>query len=266
MRQAELSTALMDWTGFSEQALTVKVPFLSENAVFLAEQFTKFDKAGAIAKEKKVEDAALTIISVLEGASSEHSNNLIFPVWAGQVYLVLGEKFDGKYYQKAEENLLKAEKISPNKQEVLFLLGRLYLLKQDFENALSYQKKAVEAALEINISHWFLGLTYVAKGERAHGLEEIVKAMELGYNPTSEQKLYILDLYALEKNYPKLIEEYKKMIENDPGNLDWYIKLAVIYAESGDKKSALEITRYAVGLFPPLKIEADKFIKKYNLE
>jgi len=265
MRQAELSSTLMEWTGFVDKALSFKVPFLSENAVFLAEQFTKFDKAGAIANSQELEKTVLKIAAVLEKGVQNYPDDLSFPIWAGQVYLVLGEKFNERYYYQAEENLLKAEKISPNKQEVLFLLGRLYLLKKDFGKALDFQNKAVAAAPEINISHWFLGLTYVAQGERAAGLKEIEKAIELGYSLTVDQKLYVLDIYALEKNYSKLIDEYKKMIESDPENVNWLIKLAAIYAESGDKKAALETTRQAVGLFPPLKIEAEKFIKQYKL-
>ncbi|MBI5023209.1 MAG: O-antigen ligase family protein [Candidatus Magasanikbacteria bacterium] len=265
MRRAELASNIDDWSVAVQKTLVMTAPFFSENAIFLAEQLTKFDKAGAISKDIKIENAALLIAKTLDDESKKYPDNLAFPVWAGQTYLVLGEKIDEKYYIKAEESFSRALVIAPQKQEVLFLSVRLYLLKRDFVKAIDFAQKAIDVVPDISTPHWFLGLANVASGNRAQGLRDIEKAIELGYGLTVDQKSYVLDLYALEKNYPKLIEEYTKMIETNPENINWLIKLATVYAESGDKKAALETTRQAVGLFPPLKIEAEKFIKQYKL-
>lgn len=266
MRKAELSTALMDWSGWSDLALSAPAPFKYENAVFLAEQFVNFDKAGVMTDKKEIKESALALTSVLGQAGERYPLNLSYPVWSGQIYTVLGDKFDKKYYVEARKVLEEAVKISPQKQEVHFLLGRMYLLQPDYVKALDEQRQAVEIAPQIASSHWFYGLTLVASGDRSAGLVEIEKALELGYSITAEQMLYILDLYAEEKNYAKLIEEYKKLINQEPGNLNWYIKLATVYAVSGDKKSALDLAQYILLQAPQLKTEVDNFIKEYKLK
>jgi tetratricopeptide (TPR) repeat protein len=266
MRQAELSTALMDWLSWSNKSLNAPVPFKYENAIFLSQQFVDFDKAVAMPDKKEIKDLALSLVSVLDQSMKQNPLSLSYPVWSGQVYTVLGDKFDKKYYTEAENVLKKAVEISPQKQEVRFLLSRLYLLQSDFAKALPEQRQAVEIAPQIASSHWFYGLALVASGDRSAGLTEIEKALELGYSITAEQKLYVLDLYTGEKNYPKLIEEYKKLIEAEPGNVNWYIKLATVYAVSGDKKSALDLAQYILLQAPQLKNEVDNFIKEYKLK
>lgn len=210
MRQAETSPNINDWSVAAQKALSMPGPFLAENAIFLAEQLTKFDKAGVVSKYTNIESIALSIAKTLDNESKKFTDNLAFPVWAGQVYLVLGEKIDEKYYIEAERSLSLALGIATRKQEVLFLLVRLYLLKHDFVKAIDFAQKAVNVAPDISTSHWFLGLANVASGNRPQGLKSIEKAIELGYSLTVDQKLYVLDLYSLEKNYPnKLLENNK---------------------------------------------------------
>ena len=266
MRQAERSRDFNNWAVNAGRALSAPAPLVFENAIFLAQQLTQFDKAGAINNmDEEQKSVALSLVSVLENAAKKYPDNLSFLVWAGQSYLVLGEKLDSKYFIEAERVLLLAHEVSPQKQEVLFTLVRVYFSKKDFVRALKISQEAVAVAPDIGISHWFLGLAQIVGGDRPKGLESIEKAVKLGHGLTADQKLYILDLYALERNYSKVIEEYNKLLESNPENVNWLIKLAAIYAESGDKGAALETTRRAVGLFPPLKAEAEKFIKQYKL-
>lgn len=266
MRQAELSGDLADWSAHAGKVLTISNFFVAENAVFLAEQFTQFNKANAVSNNKEIENIALNIASVLEKSAVKNPQNLSFPAWAGQVYLVLGEQMNSEYYKTAEKNLLSARAISPAKQEILFLLGRLYLLEKKFDKAIEMQKQAVELAPEIGLSHWFLGLTHVAAGQLEDGLYEIEKSQELEYALNQNQKTYLLDLYGLAKNYSKLIEEYEKLVNSEPENVNWYIKLATAYALNGDKQKALEMAKQIISLAPQIKPEADKFIKDYKLD
>ena len=266
MRRAELATSFEEWRGYAAQVLAGEDEYLKrENVIFLAEKFVKFDKANVFLADDETKELARRLADALERLNAVEPFNLAFPVWGGQVYTILGEKFDREYFKDAERLLLTARQMAPNKQEVIFLLGRLYLLQKDFSKAIAAHRQAVDLDDKINQSHWFLGLAYVAAGERAIGLEEIEKARGMWYLDR-DKMLYIFDLYALEKNYPKLIEEYKKLVEVSPANIDWYVRLAMAQALNGDKQDALDTARYAVGMFPPLKAEADKFIKEYQLE
>lgn len=254
------------WAKNSNRALSFPTPFIGETAIFLAERFIQLEKAGVDVTNKETMVAAIAVADILERQSDRYPDNPLFPVWAGQVYMALGERIDEKYYPSAERMLLRARAISPLKQEFLFFLGRLYLLKKDFARAISYQEQAVAAAPSIGVSYWFLGLAYIASGDTVRGLQEIELAVVNRYALSLEQQLYVLDIYAGEKKYDKVIAGYRDLIGSDPENVNWHIRLAAAYALAGDKAAALKTTEFAVSLYPPLRAEADAFIKQYKLK
>jgi tetratricopeptide (TPR) repeat protein len=210
-------------------------------------------------------NSALEVARSLDDEFAEHPNNPLPLAWSGQMYMVLGENVDQKYFAEAERALLAAHQLSPKKQEFLFYLGRLYLLKKDFPSAIRYQEQAIAAAPNISTGHWFLGLTYIASGNSKEGLKKIEEAIRLGYSLTLENKLYIIDLYAGQKQYDKVLERYQALVKEEPENVNWYIKLAATYVAMGNKSKALEMVKKAVALYPPLAPEADKFIKENKL-
>ncbi len=268
LRSAQNAVTAESWADYAQKTLSLPSLFRGESAIFLAERFTQLDKSGISITSTSTVSAALAAAHVLDKESETHPTNPLFAVWSGQMYMVLGEKLNEKYYADAERALLVAYHLSPRKQEFLFFLGRLYLLKKDFSTALAYQKQAVAAAPNISTSHWFLGLTYIASGDKQNGLLEIEQALKLGYyySLTPNQKLYIIDLYAETQQYDKVIEWYKKFIIEEPENVNWYIKLATAYAVAGKKDLALETVRQAIDMYPPLAPQAAAFIKQYHLQ
>lgn len=253
------------WAANAEQALAVPVPFKNELEIFLAERFTDLQKAGADVTASATVAIASQVAGELSAAGVRYPENPLFPVWAGQIYLALGESIFSSYYARASEQLTLANERAPKKQEFLFFLGRLELLRKNFARAIDYQKRAVALAPEIGISHWFLGLSYVASGQTKEGIGEIDRTKTLGYNLNRQQELYVLDLYAQERMLDKVIAGYQNLVAVEPDNVNWYIKLAAAYAEAGKKAEALAVVRQAVGLYPPLQSAADEFIKKYHL-
>lgn len=265
LSQAHAANNFTDWSDGARKTFALGGIFAHENDIFLAERFTELDKMGLTMSDPAELLEAITLATRLEKSSDAHLDNPIFPIWGGQVYMILGG-VDQKYYTLAEKLLLRAHAIAPQKQEVLFYLGRLYLLKKDFPQAIEYQKQAVALAPQIGVGHWFLGLSYIASGDTTHGLAEIEIALSDGYELTLNEQLYVLDIYAGVKKYDKVIEGYKKLIAADSANVNLYIKLATAYALAGDKAAALQTTETAVSLYPPLKSEADAFIKQYKLK
>lgn len=265
LSKAHSSTSGFDWAINAKKTLDLP-RFVGENGIFLAERFVQLDKTGVDMKAKQTVLEAVEVASALERQSVQYSENPLFPVWAGQIYMILGETVDQKYYVDAERLLLRAKEISPQKQEFLFFLGRLYLLKKDFPRAIEMQKIAIAADPSISISHWFFGLTNIASGDSVAGLKEIESAISLGFPLTLNQRLYILDIYAEEKNYVKVIEGYEYLVKVEPENVNWYIRLATAYAVDGQKVQALETVNKAIKLYPPLQPDADKFIKQYKLK
>ncbi len=253
------------WSDNAVKTLFVPVTFRGENGIFLAERFIQLDKSGLAINSSSTIAVALEAARALDEEFKDHPNNPLPAAWAGQIYMVLGEKVDAKYYVPAENALLQAYKLSPNKQEFLFFLGRLYLLNKNFPAALKAQSKAVAVAPDVNTSHWFYGLTKIASGDVKGGLREIEAAEHLGFAFTADQQLYVLERYAEAKEYATLVSKYQTLIAAEPENVNWYIKLATVYAVMGNKAEARATVAKALQLYPPLKPEADKFIKEYKL-
>jgi tetratricopeptide (TPR) repeat protein len=264
-RQGQLTVSMDDWAGSAEQALSFSVPFRGESAVFLAERFINLAKANVPVSSSLTVAGALRVARVLDEETVFHPDKLAYPMWAGQMYLALGEHSDPRYYEEAERAFLSAAEVAPRRQEVWFFLGRLYLLEKKFAEAIAVQERAVALDPSIRESHWFLGLTYVAAGHTAQGLAEIAKARGLGYALTIDQTLYVIDLYAVEKNFAKVIDLYQQLIAKEPDNVNWYIKLAATYAAAEQKELALETVRQAVRMYPPLRPEAEKFVQENKL-
>lgn len=238
-----------------------------ENAILLAERFSKMEKANVFGKANTMywKEPALQITEVLEKYVLRYPENLSYPMWAAEVYLILGQFDNPDYYVKAVNALKKAETIAPQKQEVKILLTRAYMLQKDFENALLTVQHAVDIAPNIGHSYYFLALTQEGAGKRSEGLVSFAKSFENGYSPTENERQLYIDILTEEKKYRELAEQYIYLMKQNPEKPDWYVKLAAVYALEGKKKEALEMVEKAVVLYPPLQEEANNFIKANNL-
>ncbi len=267
VKRTQQSTDIFSFNKNALLALEKQVPFQEESAIFLAERMVNLDKVGAFTKENIsfIEPTALELKRVLEDSFLKQKNRVQSGLWAAQIDLILGQWKDESYYANAETLLLAAHDRAPQKQEILFLLGRLYLLKKDFSSAIQVQEKAVALEPTIGVSHWFLGLTKIAQGNVDQGLLDIENAFEMKYVPKHDERLYVIDVYAQQKQYIKIAEQYKILLLSDPENVEWYVKLATAYALAGDKVLALETVEKAVHMYPQIAGDAEKFIQEYNL-
>lgn len=255
---------------FSENVHSVFVSdtaLKDENALLMAEHLTDLDKANLIgsANSSYWKAGALEVAQVLEEYARRYPQNIAYPNWAGQVYLVLGQYTNEAYYVQALENFKRSEQVAPNKQEIKFLLARAYLLQKDFANAILTAQQAVDIAPNVGQSYDFLGIAQVAGQKFPEAVKSFDLALKNGLSPLQEHRLYIIDIYTSQKEYDKAIEQYLILQENDPTVPDWYIKLAALYALKGDKDQALKMVDQALILAPEIKPQADAFIKQYNL-
>lgn len=252
-----------------EKSLQGNKHLRTESGILIADQFTKLEKSGSLQKENVAlwrESALLTAETLEKSFEDSHRQNSITATWSAQVYMILGEFENEKYYDRAIGLLEAAHGIAPQKQEILFLLNRVNLLKKDFVKAASWGQQAVDVNPNIAISYWFLGLAKIAGGDVAAGLVSLDAGFARGYYPTVNERLYIIDLYTDQKQYDKIVEQYKILVVADETNVNWYIKLATAYALAGDKKNALETVNQAKALYPPVAADADAFIQQYHLQ
>ncbi|MBI2443852.1 MAG: O-antigen ligase family protein [Candidatus Magasanikbacteria bacterium] len=266
MQRAATAPDANQWTSAAASALVLTTPKQDEGLIFVAEQFVRLDQAGVRLNSSSTVATALRLAEALGFAARRHPGAAGYPIWAGQIYLVLGEQVDPRYWEEAGKYLEAARALSPRKQDILFLAARRYLLAGSFRQGIEILQEAVDIDPSIGISHFFLGLGYEAAGDRVRALAEIDRAPALGYLLNRDQTLHWLDLLATAKEYGRVIAGYQKLLNAEPENPLWYVRLAAAYAVQGDKIKARELAETIRKLFPPLHGEVEKFIKEYQLD
>jgi len=169
------------------------------------------------------------------------------------------------YYDRANQLLEEAGKISLAKQQIPMLLAKNYLLQSKDQEAIQVLEKLVAADPGYNEPHWFLGLALVKSGQEDRGIEELERGFIFG-KTYKNNILYLIDLYAGRKEYNKIILLYKDLINSEPNNAQLYASLAATYAMMGDEANVIVSLNKAIELQPELAGEATSFLKKNGID
>jgi len=116
---------------------------------------------------------------------------------------------------QAEAILLQGDKIRPGNAEVHKLLGQIYQVKQDYDNAYRSFQKAVELNPKLPEPYFGIAQYQLIKGQAKEAIASGLKGVELL-----------------------------------PDQADSYFKMAVIYEQAGDLKQALGMLEKAVRIGP----------------
>lgn len=267
LQQAVSADSLFGFKEKVHKVFALGGPLRDENAILLADTFTKMEKNNMLGAQNVMywKDPAQEITSVLVDYEKRYPESVSYPLWSAQVFLIRAQYESASYYDEAILRLQEAQKRSPQRQEVLFILARASLLKGDFASAIAANKKAVELAPNIGQSHFFLGLTYFASNNLSAAADSFEAALHNNFVPTREQSLTILSVLLNEKRYPTAEAQILAQLQNYPDDTELLPKLALTYALEGKKKEAVEIVDKIVVLYPQLKNEVDQFVQTYHL-
>jgi tetratricopeptide (TPR) repeat protein len=183
-------------------------------------------------------------------------NNIRYSPQAWGAYNNLGLVFlnEGKYeealnsFNKALEGS-KTVRSDPLLVDVYTNLGKLYLLKGDFNAAEAELKKVLEIDPSVAEVHNNLGLVYAQKGLRSQEIAEFKLAIAL--NPSLIEAYNNLAVsYWLEKKSNLAIETLEKAIEVNPDYPKSYLILAKIFEDLGNFQKVLELREKALSLSP----------------
>ncbi len=196
----------------------------------------------------------------LEKQTKIRSEHFVYYVWLGQVYTMMCERMGFAYCEKADASYSAAIKVAPERQDAKLLLAKVKLLEKDFNEAVRINRELMEFQPNLPVTHWFLGLSLIAAGQKEEGILELEKGADFGLS-SQQNILYLVDLYNEKKEYNKIIELYKRLISQEPKRADWWARLAATYAATGDKARAEEAVIRAVELNPALEAEARAFLQ-----
>lgn len=206
--------------------------------------------------EKMVSMALPIVISATDDAIRREPENFILQYERGQIALI------AKEYKTAESAFMRATELSPRRQAPIFMRAKVMLLTGRGSEAVSLLKSIVKADHAVGQAHWFYGLALLETGSRAEGIKELEESVREGRGMTVREKLYLVDLYAKDKNFEKIVKIYEEIISNDPLRAEWHTRLAATYAALGKNELAIIEAMRAAELDPNFERFRDEFIQK----
>lgn len=200
------------------------------------------------------------LISETEKNVSEHPRDARYWLFLGQLYNVVASQ-DRVYLVKAEKALEKAKELSPNRQQVYYVLSQNKFLQGNYEEAINLAKRAVDLDPEVGESHKNLGLIYLQVQNLKDGLKEIEEASKT-IDPYVDfaNALYISSSYFRVGEVKKAVFIAELTRDRNPNNFQAFIHLAFLYKEIGDKVGAINAAQKAMELNPSLEVEGKNFI------
>jgi|GEM_PF-2902914 len=164
---------------------------------------------------------------------------------------------------KALEVVEAGRKLSPSKQDLLFLQSQAYLGLNDLPAAMG----ALDKAISLNESFFQPFVNYLKVATYASANDKIFWVLkeldESKVEMVPDFKIQfeeLLNLAASKKNFPIVIEYYKRLIALDYNYARYHAGLAAAYAETGDYVKAREEASVAMSLDPNFAINGKLFI------
>jgi tetratricopeptide (TPR) repeat protein len=152
--------------------------------------------------------------------------------------------------------LERANQLSPNKQSIMLELATNYINSNRMSEAVEVTKKAYELATDNDISRAAYISVLIVSGQEAKAKEVFSKQSEAFYDER------IVNAYMNKKQFDKAAQIYKKLIENNPENKQYYLQLAGVYFASGNKYSTIQELKLIGDKFPESKKQIDDAIKE----
>jgi tetratricopeptide (TPR) repeat protein len=135
-----------------------------------------------------------------------------------------------QYYKDAEIAIKKADQLSPNRQQNLYVYAKVKLLFGDAVGAVKMLKRAVDLDPESADPHYYYALMLWNTGTKGTAIEEYRRAVDLGYKPKDPTEGKQLgDLYGDAGEYEKALEFYQRAIFFDPSDVDANLKTGLVY-------------------------------------
>jgi len=263
-RDAKAIQSNFIWEKYALKAMETPVPFRWDVAINLTMDLANFDAWGKLDRET-LDPVAYKMEEELLINDKKYPETYLYKFWLGQLYSFMGEYLDNAYYKKAEEILLSAKNINQDRQQISLLLGKLYFLTGETEKSEAVLGELALKNPDYPEPHWYYGLALMQNKKRTEGILELEKGSGFALAMPANTR-YLIDIYAGEKNYEKIIPLYENLIAREPQNAQNYASLAATYMVLGDKAKAKEYIEKAVELNPGLRDEAVNFLKENGVE
>lgn len=202
--------------------------------------------------QKLKTDFYTTARTELEKWTAENPLDARAQLYAGSFFARIGQ------YDEAEKYLTKAAELSPSKQTILFELASNYINQQKTAEALQVLERAYELEPAFEEARVMYAIVAMHTGDQKLA-DELLKPLE--GNPVLLEKR-LINAYAAVKNYDKIIEIYRTILEKNPKDSQVRVSLAATYLAKGDRATAIRELEETVVQTPEFKDQAEYYIRE----
>ncbi len=178
-------------------------------------------------------------------------------------YALLGETFSVTYVRQWEaldaldhaySAALKAVELDPLSSQAHSLLGRIFLRRRQYDDAVASHEKSIALNPNRADSYAFLAdtLTFIDRADEA--IDAILTAMRLDPYYQLLFDMYLGRAYYFSKQYNKAVAQLRTCALRAPNFLPCYMFLASAYAELGDQGEAQRTTETLLKIAPKFSI------------
>ncbi|MFL3013310.1 MAG: tetratricopeptide repeat protein [Candidatus Neomarinimicrobiota bacterium] len=213
------------------QMLTVRKNLQDESRIEILKSLSlDYDKLGDFQKAKIEAEKVLNI---------DKSN-----YWASSFLLMIAEKNeDWDYAEKKVKELQKLKEFSGNVDLSLYTLqkGVKYLKNNNMEEAEKLFKKAINDSPNYGLPYKYLGDIKNINRDLVKAVENWEKFMKL--SPSEGHKVFDSIETALfdSGRYSEVEKFYRKVLDENPSDINARLRLANVLNEKGENKSAIEL-------------------------
>ncbi|OGF64176.1 hypothetical protein A2661_00320 [Candidatus Giovannonibacteria bacterium RIFCSPHIGHO2_01_FULL_45_24] len=201
--------------------------------------------------ELKVKAAQKAIVE-MERQAAENPKDARAHLFLSALYLKIGRIDD------ALKTLTKARELSPQKQQIYFLLADANITKGDNNKALEILQEAYDLDPTYGESVKNLALVAILNKNEGYAEEILSKVFKNGI--VADQNL--LTAYARVGNYKKVRDIWLLYIKQEPGNAQYRVNLAATYMQLGERQNAIKELQKAIELNPQFKEQGEYFIEE----
>lgn len=188
-----------------------------------------YKKAQEYIQQSSLEYQKKNYLKAIELAQKSLKEHVTFEGY----YLIGSSYYQRNDFEKALENLQKAEKLNPDSEQLLLMLGLIFYSKENYDLSIQKFEQLLKLRPDDPVYYYRLGLAYKQKRKYDKAIQYLEKASNQKFPYQENVWLNLADIYFELKDYEKS-EYYYNQLEKQKPNLE----------EIKNSKSHVEIARY----------------------
>lgn len=159
---------------------------------------------------------------------------------------------------QALAHLQTASSLSPDKQQILFQIGNLYLQKGDIQNAVATFKKAYD----LEQSYASARILYAASLYYAGQNAQADQLLTDGFGTVLYDDEQLLQIYTNTKQFGRVVAIWEARFKKSPNDANVALGLASVYFQAGDISKTIETLKTVAKLNPTMAAQVQSIISQ----